>query len=81
VFDGATGVKSLYVDGVAVSGSTTMSAINPLSDFYLGWDAQDNNESTRYLLGRIDEVGIWSRALTQAEVTTLYNGGAGLLYE
>lgn len=30
--------------------------------------------------GYIDEVGIWSRALTTAEITTLYNGGSGLTY-
>lgn len=30
--------------------------------------------------GIIDEVGIWSRALTGAEVTSLYNGGVGLQY-
>jgi hypothetical protein len=32
--------------------------------------------------GRIDEVGIWmGRALTQTEVSQLYNGGAGLPYD
>jgi hypothetical protein len=30
--------------------------------------------------GKIDEVGAWSRALTSAEVTELYNGGAGKQY-
>lgn len=30
--------------------------------------------------GSIDEVGIWSRALTSGEVTSLWNGGAGLAY-
>jgi hypothetical protein len=30
--------------------------------------------------GLIDEVGIWSRVLTAAERTQLYNGGAGLTY-
>lgn len=33
-----------------------------------------------YFNGSIDEVGIWSRALSGAEVTSLYNGGAGLAY-
>lgn len=28
----------------------------------------------------VDEVGIWSRGLTDAEVTSLYNGGSGLTY-
>lgn len=30
--------------------------------------------------GRIDELGIWSRVLSGAEITELYNGGAGLAY-
>jgi len=30
--------------------------------------------------GLIDEVGIWSRALTSTEVTQLYNGGDGITY-
>lgn len=30
--------------------------------------------------GMMDEVGIWSRALTAAEVTTLYNAGSGIQY-
>ena len=29
---------------------------------------------------RIDEVGFWNRALTLAEIQTLYNGGNGLAY-
>jgi len=30
--------------------------------------------------GIIDEVGIWNRALSDAEVSSLYNGGSGLSY-
>jgi hypothetical protein len=30
--------------------------------------------------GSIDEVGIWSRALTSSEVTSLYNSGSGRQY-
>ena len=33
-----------------------------------------------YMDGQQDEMGIWSRALSQAEITQLYNGGAGLAY-
>lgn len=36
--------------------------------------------STVYLDGQIDEIGAWSRALTSAELTQLYNGGTGLQY-
>lgn len=36
-----------------------------------------SNGIGRYLNGRLDEVGYWSRALTSAEVTRLYNSGSG----
>ena len=36
--------------------------------------------ASQYFAGTIDEVGIWSRALTSTEVTSLYNGGAGFQY-
>lgn len=31
--------------------------------------------------GKLDEVGIWGRAITAAEVSALYNGGSGITYE
>lgn len=37
-------------------------------------------ESGGYFEGKIDEVAVWGRALTVAEVTQLYNSGAGLPY-
>jgi Concanavalin A-like lectin/glucanases superfamily len=33
-----------------------------------------------FINGRIDELGIWNRALTDAEALRLYNGGVGLSY-
>jgi hypothetical protein len=36
--------------------------------------------STRYLTGRLDEIGFWKRVLTSGERTQLYNSGAGLAY-
>lgn len=36
--------------------------------------------ATDYMNGGIDEVGIWSRALSSTEVTDLYNSGNGLSY-
>jgi len=36
--------------------------------------------SSHYFNGKIDELGIWNRALTPTEVTELYNSGSGLQY-
>jgi hypothetical protein len=33
--------------------------------------------NVRYFSGKIDEVGVWSKALTTTEIADLYNGGAG----
>lgn len=39
-----------------------------------------SNTDTQNWNGRIDEVGIWNRSLTDAEVVDLYNAGAGITY-
>jgi hypothetical protein len=36
--------------------------------------------STKFVNGLVDEVGIWNRELTASEVTELYNSGAGKQY-
>jgi len=69
-----TSVK-IYVDGVE-RGSNTGTARNVnATGVYLGsrLDANDNLGSAT-----LDEVGVWNRALTAAEITDLYNGGAGM---
>ena len=39
---------------------------------YIG--KHDYNNAPYYFNGKIDDIGIWNRALTQAEITDLYNG-------
>ena len=66
----------MFVSGSSVwSGSRTISSTNtPLRIGML----YGNNAAP--FDGVIDEVGIWSRVLTGAEITSLYNSGAGLAY-
>jgi hypothetical protein len=47
-----------------------------------GYSANSIGRHTTYeaLKGNLDEMGFWSRVLTSAEVTTLYNSGAGKAY-
>jgi hypothetical protein len=74
-----TSVMKMYVDG-SLEG-TTSNAVGPLTNstaaFYIG---ARGGYSDNYFNGLIDEVGYWSRTLTQAEVTSLYNSGNGLAY-
>lgn len=72
----------LYQDGVlkdsnTVTGAVPASMIDGGADFFLG---KFGGSLTRYFDGELDEVVLWNRAITEAEVDLLYNGGAGLAY-
>lgn len=78
VFDLANGNITLYVNGVSV-GSLNVTAssfvnANPhrIQIFEFEYSGSGNV--------RVDEVGIWSKALSAAEVSELYNNGAGKTY-
>jgi len=76
-FDDSVGSK-LYVDGILVDSDTVTTATGNCSlDVYLG---KYSASSADYLNWKIDETAIWSRALTSAEVTSLYNSWAWLQY-
>jgi hypothetical protein len=74
-FDGST--LKLYVNGIS-QGSTAAGAIN-----YTGSDqsviigSANAPSSPRYINASIDDVRIYNRALSSAEVTTIYNEGVG----
>lgn len=44
---------------------------------YIGEDQEGTGEAFD---GELDEIGIWNRSLSPAEITTLYNNGTGLEY-
>ena len=75
VFDLANGNITLYVNGVSV-GSLNVTAssfvnANPYRIRICGFDEPGSGNI------RVDEVGIWSKALSADEVSELYNNGAG----
>jgi len=86
VYDGSLSGNAnrlkLWINNVAKTltvgaGAVPASLLADTAVFYLGeW----GGTLPRYFDGILDEVGLWSRAITGAEVTTLYNGGAGLTY-
>ena len=64
---------STYMDGILLD--TRAFAINTvLGTAYIG----SRVLPLEFFNGQIDEVGIWNRALTDAEVSQLYNGGIGV---
>ena len=68
----STGHTVIYVDGVAVAGQTLSAPANiARNTCYLGNSSYDE---ARGLNGSLDEVSIWSRTLSQAEIAGIMNG-------
>ena len=86
VFDeGKGGLNEVYVNGnlsllqiIDMYGNTAGYEYNYTTDFQTtGYDfvlGTEVSDPTREFNGYIDEVGIWSKALNQTEVTALYSG-------
>ncbi len=73
---GTTG--TMYVNGSQVGTNTAMS-LNPavLGDLRNNWVGRSNHPADPVFAGAIDEVGIWSRALTPGEIGELQTGPGG----
>lgn len=79
ITDDNTNIR-FYKNGTEVTGSPIASTVtnggtaNPMSLTRLG------DQDAYYFGGVLDEVYIWSRAISSSEVTTLYNSGLGCQY-
>src|SRR5688572_14772015 len=76
-FDNPNNIVKLFVDGLQVGTLTTTS--NPdntgTQPLRIGENSQPPLGPDAFV-GQLDEVGVWSRALTNAEITSLMNTGA-----
>jgi hypothetical protein len=72
VLDGAN--TKMYVNGVADPASGTVNAISGALGAYIGASWSGSAVST-FFNGQIDELAVYNKALTQAEVTARYNSG------
>jgi hypothetical protein len=71
----AAGTK-IYTDGNMVNSSSDTGALNSSGEMFMGNNLSRSDWTTGFA-GTLDEVSIWNRALTQSEITFLYNSGAG----
>jgi len=63
---------SLYINGVLVSTNNLAGDLcNTTNPIYIGAD-NFGTSLWRYFNGKIDDIGIWNRTLTQEEITNLY---------
>ena len=72
--DVATNTRTLYIDGVQMASQTLGQPIN--SDTNLPLMVGENPQANaREWNGEIDDVAIWNRALSEAEIQEIYNAG------
>jgi hypothetical protein len=74
----ATGAEfgtALYIDGARYGVNTTKPVL--ASSAFNLMIGENPGARNREWEGEIDDIAIWNRVLTAAEVTTLYNGGQG----
>jgi hypothetical protein len=72
----STGIPSIAIDnGTVVNGGVFGGYLTNNNPFLIGFD-----NATTYFTGSVDEMGRWSRLLTDAERTSLYNSGTGITY-
>lgn len=78
----ATNDWRVYVDGVlrATSTSTRSNASTGLNGISIGAEDAGGSGINNYFDGLIDEVGVWTTALTDVDIRDLYNNGDGLPY-
>ncbi|WP_396144495.1 LamG-like jellyroll fold domain-containing protein [Flavobacterium sp.] len=75
VTDSNTGLGSIYLDGVFIASRNGLPLSSPSPSNWLnnflkfGLGAQGES-----FVGKLDDIGIWNRALTQQEITAMYNG-------
>jgi hypothetical protein len=65
----------LYKNGnLSISDLFSFNLVNSSQPLYIGMElSAANSINNRWFKGQIDDIGIWNRALTQQEITDLYN--------
>jgi hypothetical protein len=76
-YDSNTATATFYLDNTELGSVVTAGFAQESEPIRVG---RQRSQDVYYLQGRVDEVGIWSRALTASEMLILYNSGAGITF-
>lgn len=85
--DSSAGEVHLFKNGIRVASNyLLLGTINPTPTIHTLFGAMTDpanipNGRVAHWAGYLDEIGIWNRVLTAAEIADLYSGGGGLDYE
>ena len=72
VVDSAMNKHKLYVNGILITENTFQGLHQFADKIIFGSQGQSAGQLTNFY-GSLDDIGIWNRALTQTEITQLYN--------
>jgi hypothetical protein len=78
-YPGSGNIYTAYLNGTSIGTADNTRAPN-MGTTNVSIGSNNNTSQSSNLVGSMDEVGIWSRALSSGEVSDLYNGGAGISY-
>ena len=67
-------VMKFYQNGTLVATLNQAGTLIYNSENLLFGKRKDGNGNNDYYMGKIDDIGIWNRALSQQEITNMYNG-------
>jgi len=77
--DATNNLVGISINGATpTTAATTGTAASTASLFYAG--GRQGGAALQYMDGRTDEVGVWRRVLSNAEIAYLYNNGKGKTY-
>jgi hypothetical protein len=62
----------LWVDGVLLASSTTLAAVVNDADLIIGYTAHTDPLQQRYWSGKIDDIRIYNRVLSESEIVALF---------
>ncbi|MFC8620517.1 LamG-like jellyroll fold domain-containing protein [Micromonospora purpureochromogenes] len=77
VYDAGTKAMSLHVNNVAGTGATNPTPFASKKGFTIGGVAYANGSASGGFLGGVDNVQVYQRTLTAAEISSLYAAGNG----
>jgi len=77
-YEGPGKTSTLYINGVASASDNITLPLGTLGVTHTLANTSQYNYDAIY--GKIDEVGVWNRALTPTDVSLLYNSGYGRTY-
>ncbi len=71
----------LYIDGALAATGGAPNMEDRGNRMMIGGNPDEGGDHKRSWNGNIDDTAVWSRVLTEPEITALYNGGAGATVE